>query len=76
MKNKFYFDELYEATFIRAHDAIAAVADWIIDLGPGAGEEGGKVIASGPPLVIASQTRGKTARYLAALLGVAPGATR
>jgi NADH-quinone oxidoreductase subunit L len=29
MKNKFYFDELYEATFIRAHDFIATVADWI-----------------------------------------------
>ncbi len=29
MKNKFYFDEIYEATFIRLHDFIAAVADWI-----------------------------------------------
>jgi NADH-quinone oxidoreductase subunit L len=29
MKNRFYFDEFYEATFIRAHDFIAAVADWI-----------------------------------------------
>ncbi len=29
MKNKFYFDEIYEATFIRAHDFLAAVADWI-----------------------------------------------
>ena len=29
MKNKFYFDEIYEATFIRAHDFIAAVMDWI-----------------------------------------------
>ena len=29
MKNKFYFDELYEATFIRAHDFIAAVMDVI-----------------------------------------------
>jgi NADH-quinone oxidoreductase subunit L len=29
MKNKFYFDELYEATFVRAHDFIAAVADFI-----------------------------------------------
>jgi len=29
MRNKFYFDELYEATFIRAHDFIAAVMDWI-----------------------------------------------
>jgi NADH-quinone oxidoreductase subunit L len=35
MKNKFYFDEIYEATFVRAHDFIAAVADfidrWIIE---------------------------------------------
>jgi len=29
MKNKFYFDEFYEATFIRAHDFIATVMDWI-----------------------------------------------
>jgi NADH-quinone oxidoreductase subunit L len=29
MKNRFYFDELYEATFVRAHDFIATVADWI-----------------------------------------------
>jgi NADH-quinone oxidoreductase subunit L len=29
MKNKFYFDELYEATVIRLHDFIAALADWI-----------------------------------------------
>ena len=37
MKNKFYFDELYEATFIRAHDFIAKVADfidrWVVDWG-------------------------------------------
>jgi NADH-quinone oxidoreductase subunit L len=29
MKNKFYFDEIYQATFVRAHDFIAAVADFI-----------------------------------------------
>jgi NADH-quinone oxidoreductase subunit L len=29
MKNRFYFDEIYEATFIRAHDSIAAAMDWI-----------------------------------------------
>jgi NADH-quinone oxidoreductase subunit L len=29
MKNRFYFDEFYEATVIRAHDFIAAVMDWI-----------------------------------------------
>jgi len=35
MKNRFYFDEIYEATFIRAHDFIAAVCDvfdrWIVE---------------------------------------------
>jgi NADH-quinone oxidoreductase subunit L len=29
MANRFYFDEIYEATVIRIHDAIAAIADWI-----------------------------------------------
>ena len=29
MRNRFYFDELYEATFIRLHDSLAAIADWI-----------------------------------------------
>ena len=28
MRNRFYFDELYEATVIRLHDCLAAVADW------------------------------------------------
>ncbi len=28
MRNRFYFDELYEATVIRFHNAIAAIADW------------------------------------------------
>jgi NADH-quinone oxidoreductase subunit L len=28
MKNRFYFDELYQATVIRLHDQIATVADW------------------------------------------------
>ncbi len=29
MANRFYFDELYEATVIRIHDTIAAISDWI-----------------------------------------------
>ncbi len=37
MKNRFYFDEIYEKTFIWAHDFIAAVADfidrWVLDFG-------------------------------------------
>jgi excinuclease ABC subunit A len=44
-------------------DVIRA-ADWIIDLGPDAGDEGGRVIAMGHPLDIASTTDSHTARYL------------
>ena len=29
MRNRFYFDELYEATVIKLHDFLAAVSDWI-----------------------------------------------
>ena len=29
MRNRFYFDEIYQATFIRLHDFLAAVAGWL-----------------------------------------------
>lgn len=48
------------------HDmSVAAESDWIIDIGPGAGDEGGRVVASGPPGQIASAPESRTARYLA-----------
>ena len=40
--------------------------DWIIDIGPGAGDEGGRIVASGAPEQVASNLRSVTARYLAA----------
>lgn len=43
-------------------------SDWIIDIGPGAGDEGGRIIAQGPPERIAQIPQSKTARYLAAAL--------
>ncbi|WOH75023.1 excinuclease ABC subunit UvrA [Bradyrhizobium sp. NDS-1] len=47
------------------HDMdVVAHSDWIIDLGPGAGDEGGRVVASGTPEQVA-KAGGKTARYLA-----------
>lgn len=51
------------------HDmrAIAQV-DWVIDLGPGAGEEGGRIIASGVPREVAEATVSLTAPYLKAAL--------
>ena len=41
-----------------------AHADWIIDLGPGAGAEGGSVVAQGPPSEIAENPASVTGPYL------------
>jgi excinuclease ABC subunit A len=43
-------------------------ADWVVDLGPEAGEEGGRVIACGTPEEVASVPGSHTGRYLAAAL--------
>ncbi|MDY7107628.1 MAG: excinuclease ABC subunit A, partial [Planctomycetota bacterium] len=43
-------------------------ADWIIDLGPEGGEQGGRVVAAGPPERIAAVKRSHTGRYLKPLL--------
>lgn len=51
------------------HDMrVVAASDWIIDMGPGAGEEGGSVVASGPPKDVARNTRSATARFLRAAI--------
>jgi excinuclease ABC subunit A len=44
-------------------------ADWILDLGPGGGEHGGRLMAQGPPEVIANCPVSLTGKYLAAKLG-------
>ncbi len=41
-------------------------ADWVIDLGPEGGEAGGRIVAAGPPEVIARVPESHTGRYLAA----------
>ncbi len=43
-------------------------ADWVIDLGPEAGEKGGRIVASGTPEQVARSRRSHTARYLRPLL--------
>ena len=51
------------------HDmSVIAAADWVIDIGPGAGEEGGRVVAAGPPADVARVKRSRTAPYLARAL--------
>jgi excinuclease ABC subunit A len=51
-------------------------ADWIIDLGPGAGIHGGEVVAEGPPEVIPSFPRSLTGLYLSGKLTIPVPATR
>jgi excinuclease ABC subunit A len=48
------------------HDMdVVAGSDWIVDIGPGAGDEGGRVVASGPPEQIVVVPASRTAAYLA-----------
>jgi len=54
------------------HDmTVAARADWVIDLDPGAGDDGGTVVAAGPPAKVAS-SKSRTAPFLAAALAGRP----
>jgi excinuclease ABC subunit A len=46
-------------------------ADWIIDLGPEAGDEGGRVVATGTPEAVAKIEASHTGRYLRKILGSA-----
>ena len=48
------------------HDMrVAAQSDWIVDMGPGAGDEGGTVVATGTPGEVAASPASITARWLA-----------
>jgi excinuclease ABC subunit A len=47
---------------------VVAACDWVIDIGPGAGEKGGKVVAAGPPRELARSPVSRTAPYLARFL--------
>jgi excinuclease ABC subunit A len=47
------------------HDMhVIAQSDWVIDIGPGAGEDGGRIIAQGTPSQVAKVKEGKTSKYL------------
>jgi excinuclease ABC subunit A len=47
---------------------VIAEADWIVDLGPGGGEAGGRIVAQGPPEEIINVKESHTAKYLKELL--------
>jgi excinuclease ABC subunit A len=65
---------------LRGHSVIAvehhldflAASDWIVDLGPGGGESGGRVVAEGPPEEIRRVPASLTGRFLAEILPPPP----
>ena len=62
-------DEGHTVVVIEHHMAVAAEADWILDLGPEAGDLGGTIIAQGPPETVAKSKKSRTAPFLATVLG-------
>ncbi|MFA6231990.1 MAG: excinuclease ABC subunit UvrA [Rhodanobacter sp.] len=51
------------------HDLrVLAASDWLIDLGPGAGDEGGQLVVQGTPAQVAASALGVTSGYLAEVL--------
>ncbi|MFT4136051.1 ATP-binding cassette domain-containing protein [Microbacterium sp.] len=54
---------------IEHHQAVMAHADWIIDLGPGAGHDGGRIVFEGTPHDLVADAETLTARHLRAYVG-------
>ena len=54
------------------HDMrVIAGSDWVIDMGPGAGEEGGKIVIEGIPSAVAKNKTGLTSKYLKQFIDLA-----
>jgi excinuclease UvrABC ATPase subunit len=66
-------DRLVEAgksvIVIEHHQAVMAHADWIIDLGPGAGHDGGRIVFEGTPADLVAARSTLTGEHLAAYVG-------
>ena len=57
------------AIVIAHHQAVMAHADWIIDLGPGAGHDGGRIVFEGTPADLVAARSTLTGEHLAAYVG-------
>src|SRR5688572_27981556 len=57
---------------IEHHQAVMAHADWIIDLGPGAGHDGGRIVFEGTPAALVAARSTLTGEHLAAFVGSRP----
>ncbi|MFL5361314.1 MAG: excinuclease ABC subunit UvrA [Myxococcales bacterium] len=59
------------------HDMrVVAASDHVLDIGPGAGDEGGRIVASGTPDEVSRSRESRTAPYLARFLSAAPSPAR
>ncbi len=54
---------------VEHHQAVMAHADWIIDLGPGAGQDGGRIVFAGPPAELVAHRATLTGQHLADYVG-------
>jgi excinuclease UvrABC ATPase subunit len=61
---------------IEHHQAVMAHADWIIDLGPGAGHDGGRIVFQGTPADLVAARATLTGEHLAAYVGTGPRRSR
>ena len=65
-------DALVEAgntVIVVEHDTrVMAASDWIIDMGPGAGDEGGQIVLATTPLELARSSESRTGVHLARYL--------
>ena len=59
-------DEGHSVVVVEHNLDLIRQADWVIDLGPDAGDEGGQLVAEGPPEVIARNRRSRTGKALRA----------
>lgn len=63
-------DEGKSVIVIEHHQAVMAHADWIIDLGPGAGHDGGRIVFEGTPRQLVDSASTLTAKHLAQAISV------
>ncbi|MEU7599392.1 hypothetical protein AB0B79_41465, partial [Streptomyces sp. NPDC039022] len=54
---------------VEHHQAVMAHADWIVDLGPGAGHDGGRIVFEGTPADLVAARSTLTGEHLAAYVG-------
>ncbi len=77
LKTLFHLRDLGNTVIVVEHDLEAIEsADYIVDMGPGAGEHGGRIVAEGTPAQVAANSASVTGAFLAGRREIATPATR